>query len=113
MIAPEFLAPTPPVRVDVRALVAKVCMVLDSSGEKGLVTDMQHLGLHLHVTALRFYKGAVSSVDEFLQLYSLDEYRPKMGGMDSDGRDGLGKPAILDTPAARPDTKPITIPAGL
>lgn len=34
---------------------------------------------HLRETARRFYAGDLSVVDEFLQLYCLDEARPKKG----------------------------------
>ncbi len=33
--------------------------------------------LHLHEMADRFYAGDIEAVDEFLQLYALDEKRPE------------------------------------
>ena len=106
MIGRAFIAPAPPVRVDLSALIAHVCMVLEDHGRKDLVTDMQHLRLHLRTTALRFYNGQKPAVDEFLQLYSLDEWR---GGF-------LARVKADEEAGhipAKADTKPITIPGGL
>lgn len=85
-------------RVAVSGLLASSAYHLTNAGEKGLAFSVQELKQHLFEMAARFYAGEVKVVDEFLQLYSLDDHRPS-------------QPAAAPSPDA--SDKPITVAAGL
>ena len=60
---------------------------------------------HLEEMARRFYSGDVKVVDEFLQLYDLDEHRPALNEwVDED----TGEPRVTPRPA--PHKKPPQLP---
>lgn len=96
--AAHLAEPHKGMRVSASGLLASTAFHLTNAGEKGLAFSVQELKQHLFEMAARFYAGEVKVVDEFLQLYSLDDYRP-------------GQPTAA--PPASASGKPITIAAGL
>jgi hypothetical protein len=50
----------------------------------------QEMHKHLNEMAQRFYSGDITVVDEFLQLYCLDEHRPKNESSNNVSMEGSG-----------------------
>lgn len=71
MISNEHLAKTHTgMRVSFAGLLKRICKKVDRVTRDESIANMKE-------TADRFYKGDIQVVDEFFQIYALDNNRPK------------------------------------
>lgn len=70
---PPLARPHPGERLSLEDLLAQLS---DASDSQLLRLRSSELLSHLQVVSYRYYNGDVAVVDEFLQLYGLDQRRP-------------------------------------
>lgn len=64
-------------RVSASGMIKQSCSALRKSGDNGLAWQLEEMLKLLGVVGKEYYAGREDVVDEFLQLYCLDDERPK------------------------------------